>query len=61
MQDLFQDSSLEIEHLEIDRFDSQLSYCPLLEDPAEYFADTVDLNRDHDARAYWLQCFKGRL
>eukprot|EP00090_Calanus_glacialis_P034823 TRINITY_DN5891_c0_g1_i1.p1 TRINITY_DN5891_c0_g1~~TRINITY_DN5891_c0_g1_i1.p1 ORF type:complete len:780 (-),score=227.21 TRINITY_DN5891_c0_g1_i1:391-2730(-) len=55
------DSSLEIDHLEIDRFDSQLSYCPLIEDPTEYIADTVDLNRDHDARAYWLQCFKESL
>ena len=54
-----QDSSLEIDHLEMDRLESQLLYCPLLEDPQEYIADTVDLLRDHDARAYWLTCFKG--
>ena len=24
-------------------------------------ADTVDLMRDHDARAYWLTCFKDSL
>ena len=53
------DSSLEIDHLEIDRLETQLSCCPLLADPAEYIADTVDLTRDHDARAYWLTCFKG--
>jgi hypothetical protein len=25
------DSSLEIDHLEIDRFDAQLGYCPLIQ------------------------------
>ena len=45
----------------MDRLESQLLYCPLLEDPKEYIADTVDLLRDHDARAYWLTCFKGAL
>jgi len=55
------DSSLEIDHLEIDRFESQLSFCPLIEDPTEYVADTVDLAKDHDARDYWLQCFKESL
>ena len=45
----------------MDRLESQLLYCPLLEDPQEYIADTVDLLRDHDARAYWLTCFKGAL
>jgi len=51
------DNSLEFDHLEIDRFDSQLSFCPLIEDPADYFPDTVDLTRDDAARTYWLQCF----
>ena len=55
------DSSLEIDHLEIDRLESQLVYCPLLDDPDEYVADTVDLLRDHDARNYWLTCFKDSL
>ena len=53
------DSSLEIDHLEIDRLESQLVYCPLLDDPDEYIADTIDLLRDSDARSYWLTCFKG--
>ena len=55
------DSSLEIDHLEIDRLESQLVYCPLIAQPQEYLADTVDLMRDHDARAYWLTCFKDSL
>ena len=52
---------MEIDHLEIDRLESQLVYCPLLVDPAEYVADTVDLLRDHDAREYWTQCFRDSL
>ena len=56
-----QDSSLEIDHLEIDRLESQLVYCPLIAQPTDYMADTVDLMRDHDARAYWLTCFKDSL
>jgi len=52
--------SLEIDHLEIDRFDSQLLFCPLIES-AEYNPDTVDLTRDHEARSYWLDCFKESL
>ena len=55
------DSSLEIDHLEIDRLESQLVYCPLISQPQDYLADTVDLMRDHDARAYWLTCFKDSL
>ena len=58
---MLQDSSLEIDHLEIDRLESQLVYCPLISQPADYVADTVDLMRDHDARAYWLTCFSDSL
>jgi len=55
------DSSLEVDHLEIDRFDSQLGCCPLLKDADNYSPDTVDLTHDHDARQYWLQCFQDSL
>lgn len=47
-----------IDQLEMDRFDWRLVYCPLLLDPAGYHADTVDLTRDTEARAYWLRCFE---
>ncbi|XP_064455596.1 4'-phosphopantetheine phosphatase-like [Ornithodoros turicata] len=47
-----------IDQLEMDRFDWQLVYCPLLLDPAGYHADTVDLTRDAEARTYWLNCFE---
>ena len=40
------DSSLEVDHLEIDRFDSRLGCCPLIQDPDKYVADTVDLTRE---------------
>jgi len=55
------DASLEIDHLEIDRFDSQLGCCPLIREPEKYIADTVDLTRDDDARVYWLHCFQESL
>lgn len=55
------DSSLEIDHLEIDRFESQLRYCPLIKEPDGYVADTVDLTRDDDARLYWIHCFEESL
>eukprot|EP00088_Acartia_fossae_P030687 TRINITY_DN3168_c0_g1_i2.p1 TRINITY_DN3168_c0_g1~~TRINITY_DN3168_c0_g1_i2.p1 ORF type:complete len:628 (-),score=114.81 TRINITY_DN3168_c0_g1_i2:357-2132(-) len=55
------DSSLEVDHLEIDRFDSQLGCCPLLENADAYIPDSVDLTHDHDARDYWLQCFQDSL
>jgi len=55
------DSSLEVDHLEIDRFDSRLGCCPLIQDPDKYVADTVDLTRDDPARQYWLQCFQESL
>lgn len=53
-----QHNSTMIDQLEMDRFDWQLVYCPLLEDPAKYLADTVDLTQDAEARTYWLQCFQ---
>lgn len=34
----------------MDRVDQQLVCCPLLEEPASYIADTVDLTRDPEAR-----------
>uniref|UniRef100_T1INC0 4'-phosphopantetheine phosphatase n=1 Tax=Strigamia maritima TaxID=126957 RepID=T1INC0_STRMM len=43
---------------EMDSFDTQLVYCPLLADPSTYVADAVDLTTDKDARDYWLQCFE---
>ena len=46
---------------EIDRFDTRLGICPLLQDPGAYNADTVDLTRDSDARSYWLKCFEDSL
>ena len=55
------EASLEMDHLEIDRFDSPLGYCPLLKNPDNYIPDTIDLTRDHDARVYWLQCFEDSL
>lgn len=42
----------------MDRLDTQLTYCPLLDEREVYIADTVDLTQDHDAREYWLQCFQ---
>ncbi|PSN34733.1 Pantothenate kinase 4 [Blattella germanica] len=47
-----------IDQLEIDRWESAVTYCPLLLDPANYIPDTVDLTQDTEAREYWLQCFK---
>ncbi|XP_050042906.1 4'-phosphopantetheine phosphatase isoform X2 [Dermacentor andersoni] len=55
---LSQHNSTMIDQLEMDRFEWQLVYCPLLADPAHYLADTVDLTQDAEARRYWLQCFQ---
>ncbi|KAH8008911.1 hypothetical protein HPB51_007567 [Rhipicephalus microplus] len=55
---LSQHNSTMIDQLEMDRFEWQLVYCPLLADPARYLADTVDLTQDAEARRYWLQCFQ---
>jgi type II pantothenate kinase len=52
---------LEVDHLEMDRFETPLRFCPLLRDPTGYVADTVDLMRDSDAREYWLKCFEDSL
>lgn len=53
--------SVNVDQLEMDRVDQQLVFCPLLEHPASYIADTVDLTRDSEARQYWLQCFEESL
>jgi len=50
-----------VDQLEMDRIDQQLVFCPLLQQPADYIADTVDLTRDPEARQYWLQCFEESL
>ncbi|XP_067014229.1 4'-phosphopantetheine phosphatase [Anabrus simplex] len=47
-----------IDQLEIDRWESAVTFCPLLADPANYIPDTVDLTQDTEAREYWLQCFE---
>ena len=39
-----------VDQLEMDRIDQQLVFCPLLQQPADYIADTVDLTRDPEAR-----------
>lgn len=55
---LSQHNSTMIDQLEMDRFEWQLTYCPLLADPGRYLADTVDLTQDTEARRYWLACFQ---
>ncbi len=52
---------IDIDHLEIERSDKKLRFCPLLLRPKEYNPDTVDLTRDDDAREYWLQCLEDSL
>ncbi|XP_050435430.1 4'-phosphopantetheine phosphatase isoform X2 [Adelges cooleyi] len=47
-----------VDQLELDRWESPLTFCPLLMDPASYIPDTVDLNSDKEAREYWLDCFE---
>ena len=42
--------SVNVDQLEMDRVDQQLVICPLLEQPASYTADMVDLTRDSEAR-----------
>lgn len=39
-----------VDQLEIDRWESAVTYCPLLRDPANYVPDTVDLTQDTEAR-----------
>lgn len=50
---------MEIGQLEMDRWSSKVSFCPLLHNPENYCPDTVDLTQDDEAREYWLQCFEG--
>lgn len=42
--------SVIFDQLEIDRWDSAVTYCPLLKEPADYVPDTVDLTQDEEAR-----------
>ena len=42
--------AVSVDQLEMDRFDQSLVYCPLLDEPAAYVADTVDLTQDTEAR-----------
>ena len=39
-----------VDQLEIDRWESAVTFCPLLYDPANYTPDTVDLTQDKEAR-----------
>lgn len=39
-----------VDQLELDRWESPLTFCPLLKDPSTYIPDTVDLNSDKEAR-----------
>jgi hypothetical protein len=39
-----------VDQLEIDRWESAVTYCPLLRSPANYVPDTVDLTQDTEAR-----------
>ena len=43
------------------RYETRLGACPLLMQPENYIADTVDLTRDDEARDYWLACFEDSL
>jgi hypothetical protein len=62
-EDHLQDKTvLEVtDHLEIDRYETPLVSCSLLNNPAEYNADTVDLGGDKEALEYWLKCFEESL
>ncbi|KAK7602808.1 hypothetical protein V9T40_006782 [Parthenolecanium corni] len=55
------DSNVPVHQLELDRWESALTYCPLLLEPANYIPDTVDLNADQEAREYWLHCFEEKI
>lgn len=44
-------SGLPVSQLEIDRWESVVGFCPLLEDPANYTPDTLNLTQDNDARS----------
>uniref|UniRef100_A0A1B6EFC2 4'-phosphopantetheine phosphatase n=1 Tax=Clastoptera arizonana TaxID=38151 RepID=A0A1B6EFC2_9HEMI len=55
------DNGVPVDQLELDRWESPLTFCPLLADPANYIPDTVDLNCDKEARDYWLKCFESSI
>jgi len=50
---------INVEQLEIDRTERPFGFLPLLCTSSAYFADTVDLTQDEEARKYWLTCFEG--
>uniref|UniRef100_A0A0A9YJQ4 4'-phosphopantetheine phosphatase n=3 Tax=Lygus hesperus TaxID=30085 RepID=A0A0A9YJQ4_LYGHE len=58
--DSLKNDSYCVSQLELDR-EVQRTFCPLLSDPAQYIPDTVDLNADHEARTYWLDCFESTI
>ncbi len=39
------EAQIEVAHLEIERSDKKLRFCPLLLHPKQYHPDTVDLTR----------------
>uniref|UniRef100_A0A0P6CRZ5 4'-phosphopantetheine phosphatase n=2 Tax=Daphnia magna TaxID=35525 RepID=A0A0P6CRZ5_9CRUS len=54
--------AVSVDQLEMDRIDQGvLVYCPLLDQPASYVPDMVDLTEDAEARKYWLDCFEESL
>ncbi|XP_046667843.1 4'-phosphopantetheine phosphatase [Homalodisca vitripennis] len=55
------ENGVPVDQLELDCWQSPLLFCPLLADPTNYVPDTVDLNADHEAREYWLQCFESQV
>lgn len=46
-------SGLPVSQLEIDRWESVVGFCPLLEDPANYTPDTLNLTQDNEARSFF--------
>ncbi|CAB3381568.1 Hypothetical predicted protein [Cloeon dipterum] len=51
-------ANLILGQLEMDRWEHPVTSLPFLADPDNYIPDTVDLNKDTEARDYWIQCFR---
>jgi len=51
-------SSLQFDTFELDRIKICYDICPLLDDPACYQPDLLDLGTDEEARTYWLEIFE---
>ncbi|XP_059469854.1 4'-phosphopantetheine phosphatase isoform X1 [Neocloeon triangulifer] len=51
-------ANLVLGQLEMDRWEHPVTCFPILADPENYNPDTVDLNKDAEARNYWLECFR---